>query len=577
MNKPMHGLGNRGLEAGANPGLGHGRFGRMFDRPASPVVLPEALVEKIADAMTFKMDAGKPITRREPLDENHTVPAGYTYFGQFIDHDITFDPTPLTAKTNDVEALEDFRTPALDLDCVYGSGPDAQPYLYQGVRLRVGRSPGNGAAAVGTLNDLYRLPAADGSVPLIGDKRNDENKIVSQLHGVFIAFHNKIVVQDDLLRRVAPFIRKLGNEFDLGDELTNDTVRFRAAAAIVRWHYQWLVLNDFLPRVLYPGVLDTVLNRRGTMPLLPHYLKCDAPYAYMPVEFAAAAYRFGHSMVRPSYALNKDVFELEGDTTHQSRIPIFVPGQPTDQNGFRLSLNGFPGPLPDRWGIDWGYFFDHIPATRPPLEPGQTEDSDGFKTPQSSYRLDALLAHPLAALPEFAKLQANPFKNLAFRNLIRGQQLELPSGESVADALGLSQELRIPADQIWSAGSLLAGSRPPQDAGDVQELKDTAEKRQAVFAGAEESLRHKTPLWFYILREGEYFGVTHDPGDPLIAAGGQHLGPVGSRIVAETFVGLLWKDRGSFLHRMPGFRPFPEFAPAARPFELADLITYALT
>ena len=91
------------------------------------------------------------------------------------------------------------------------------------------------------------------------------------------------------------------------------------------------------------------------------------------------------------------------------------------------------------------------------------------------------------------------------------------------------------------------------------------------------ALRGNTPLWYYVLREGEYFGVKAAPSDPLIASGGQHLGPVGSRIIAETFVGLLWMDKGSFLHRAPGFRPFPEFGTDRNgKFDLAALVSFAL-
>src|SRR5215210_2915795 len=128
MRKETHGLDTRGLEAGANPGLGYGRFGRMFNNLASASKLPRAALAHIAEAM-IKEDAGKPITEAEGADENPAIPAGYTYFGQFIDHDITFDPTPLTESEIDLNALEDFRTPALDLDSMYGSGRDGQPYL----------------------------------------------------------------------------------------------------------------------------------------------------------------------------------------------------------------------------------------------------------------------------------------------------------------------------------------------------------------------------------------------------------------------------------------------------------------
>ena len=243
----QHGLDSRGLEAGALPGAGYGRFGRMFD--ASGPSLPDECLQAIVEAMVTD-DPGKPIDVPDPTDENPTIPAGYTYFGQFIDHDITFDPTPLAARQVDVAAPQGFRTPALDLDCVYGRGPDDQPFMYQedGLQLREGAPLTPTGAPVATKNDVPRLkidrqftrPA------ILGDKRNDENRLVAQLHSVFIAFHNKVV-------RIPTWsLREDGAWAD-------GTSRFRGAVNIVRWHYQWLVLNDFLPKVLCPGVLHHIL------------------------------------------------------------------------------------------------------------------------------------------------------------------------------------------------------------------------------------------------------------------------------------------------------------------------------
>ena len=144
-----HAANLRGLAAGANPGQPFGRFGPMFELPPCPS-LPEEGLTDLAKAMV-KQDDGAPITEREPADENDRIPAGYTYFGQFVDHDISFDPTPLGAKQVDRDALVDFRSPALDLDSVYGRGPADQPYLYErdGLRLRVGPPPRTAAARRG--------------------------------------------------------------------------------------------------------------------------------------------------------------------------------------------------------------------------------------------------------------------------------------------------------------------------------------------------------------------------------------------------------------------------------------------
>lgn len=542
-----HGGSNRGLEAGAMPDVAFGRFGRMFDlKPAAR--LPQEGLMAIARAM-IKADVGKGITEAEPVDENPTIPAGYTYFGQFLDHDMTLDTTPLGSAEIDTSALVDFRSPALDLDCVYGRGPDDQPYMYDGLKLRLGRAIGTAGATIGTKNDLFRLsesvpPANDGreGVPILGDKRNDENKIVSQIHGALIAFHNKVVQDNALL--VA-----------FGADLRSDASRFRAAAMLVRWHYQWVVVHDFLDRVCEPGIKTEVLNPGG-QPRLGHYRKQQAEYAYIPIEFSGAAFRFGHSMVRPSYALNFVV------GTGGERIPLF--SRDADS---RRNMNGFPGTLPDEWGVDWGYFLDGD------LNPKVGPD---FKVPQPSYRIDALLVDPLADLPEFLTT-GSPFTHLAFRNLQRGQMLGLPSGQDVSRELGI---VPLGDDILWDAGSrLLANTQ--LDGGDKEDFEQVREARAAVKAawveGNGQFLQGSTPLWYYILREAEYYGVTKDPNEPGVGLGGQHLGPVGSRIVAETLIGLLWYDRNSFLHNASGFKPMAPIALEPGDFTLDKLIRYALT
>ena len=562
-----HGASNRGLVAGALPGVPFGRFGQMFDAPPAKKATDAALKD-LALAM-IKADEGAGITTAEPIDENPAIPSGYTYFGQFVDHDITFDPTPLAAADRDNRAVEDFRSPALDLDSVYGRGPDDQPYLYvpkSGGKLRVGSAPGNAGAAVGTKHDVFRL---DDKTPLLGDKRNDENKIVSQIHGGFIALHNKVMGMDALL-------------LQFGFDPAHPGTRFRAAAKLVRWHYQWVVVHDYLERITEPGMVTEVLNPGG-MPRIGHYIKSNAPYAYMPVEFAGAAFRFGHSQVRPSYALNNVVMTAKRPNLDpaKERIPTFsnnthpVPEEDRDAQ----NLNGFPGPLVPFWGIDWSFYFDGLPK---PAQPFKDKDGKTAVLPQPGYRIDALLTEPLADLPEFfdprrkpADIKLSPIGNLAFRNLVRGQNLGLPSGQAVASILGI---VPLSDDVLWDAGSRLM-QPAALDEEDGHAFQATRAARAAVrakwvanggvFAG-------NAPLWYYVLREAEYYGVTHVQDDLAIGFGGQHLGPVGSRIVAETLVGLLWTDTSSFLHDLRGFRPLPEIA-QGKPLTVGRLLAFALT
>ncbi|MEA2727910.1 MAG: hypothetical protein QOF70_2385, partial [Acetobacteraceae bacterium] len=221
----VHGTPPRGLAATRSP-LFQGRFGRMFrNLPAARFGSTEgdniANLAALADAMTATFD--KPTDGPDP--EESGIPALYTYLGQFIDHDITFDPVSMLTKMQDPDGLVDFRSPALDLDNIYGRGPNDQPYMYDGLKFRLGDALiGQG---VPDANDLPRFAGR----ALIGDPRNDENSIVSQLQGLFHRFHNRMI--DD-----------------------NAGLDFEAAQQRVRFHYQYMILNDFLPRIIHSAVLD---------------------------------------------------------------------------------------------------------------------------------------------------------------------------------------------------------------------------------------------------------------------------------------------------------------------------------
>src|SRR5262245_43797699 len=297
-----------------------GRFGRMFRALPAAEFRPEILAE-LASAMTAEReDPPTPETERD-AEENPGISAGITYLGQFIDHDLTFDPSSSLQKQNDPDALVDFRTPRFDLDSVYGRGPGEQPYLYaaDGVRMLLGRRL-TGSSRDPNARDVPRSqPAAGPKRALIGDPRNDENVIVSQLHAVFLRFHN----------RVADHV---------------GTADFETVQRFVRWHYQWVVIHDFLPAIVDAETLHHVLPhlRKGTSiaavpPRLRSYRWRNEPF--LPVEFSVAAYRFGHSMVRPEYRLN---------TTLPGRFDIFAKSG-MDLAGFREYSSEF--------AIDWSLFF----------------------------------------------------------------------------------------------------------------------------------------------------------------------------------------------------------------------------
>ena len=484
--KRFHG-GVRGSDLARGSTLFEGRFGRMFrtlppadfgdDDAATLAALAKLGAEMVADADPPHDGAD---------EEEGGIPAAYTYLGQFIDHDLTFDPASSLQRQNDPDALVDFRTPRFDLDDVYGRGPADQPYMYEnGRRFLQGRKL-TGAASNPNARDLPRsaMPKKEDRRAIIGDPRNDENVIVSELQGLFHRFHNKIA--DD-----------------------NPKWSFERVQREVRWHYQWMVMHDFLPTIVDEHVLDKVLphlkknsNVRVDEPHLKFFHWKHAPY--MPLEFSVACYRFGHSMVRPGYRLSET-----------------VPPLPTFALPPALSLTGFQE-FPDNWAFDWGLFMD--------LEP---RDPDDITRTQLAYRIDTSIVNPLGNLPP--AIASNP-SNLALRNLERGWRMRLPSGQDVARAMALKPL----ADSEIKIGSFTGD---PADVKPITDVDPTA-------------FKEKCPLWTYTLAETVEVDVTLKlKGGKTKKIKSRRLGPVGGRIVAEVFAGLLLGDSTSFVNQDPLWKP----------------------
>jgi hypothetical protein len=506
----FHGDRPRGADFFPKSSSFEGRFGRMFRTLPSAQFVEDDL-KNLAAAMVSELEEpGTPETE-DDAEENQGIDAGYTYLGQFIDHDLTFDPASSLQKQNDPDALVDFRTPRFDLDCVYGRGPDDQPYLYEdnGVLLLLGRNV-TGNAQDPQTRDVPRNTNPGGRArALIGDPRNDENVIVSQLQATMLRFHN----------RVARFLPTLpGNQ-----ELANDPKKlFEETQRQVRYHYQWLVVNDFLPTIAGQDVVDAILPhlKKGTnitidKPDLGPFRWKREPF--IPIEFSAAAYRFGHSMVRPEYRLN---------TTLPGRFAIFGPSELTSLTGFRE--------FPSTWAIDWSLYFKIRPSA-PPNGPGRV---------QKSYKIDTSLVNPLGNLP--AVIGAN-VPSLAERNLIRGWRMGLPSGQDVARAMQMEV---IPDEQ------LKVGKATSEDSDDNPLLTSISPR----FAG-------NAPLWYYVLAEAQQAFDGND-ATPI------RLGPVGGRIVASVIIGLLVGDRHSFLHQ-PSWRPLTPFTVGGK-FGIVELIKQAM-
>jgi hypothetical protein len=481
--------------ANADPGL----FGKMFDLPAfSPS----------DEALTALAGAMRDAAPGDSTGDNPNVPSGFTYLGQFVDHDITLDLTSIAEKQEDPHATTNFRTPRLDLDNVYGLGPDGSPQLYArdpnnitqpGPKLLLGKTSGTQQVPGVFPNDLTRN--SEGRA-LIGDHRNDENLLVAQTHLAFLKFHNKVV-----------------DRLATGPNPPAPDMLFAEARKQVTWHYQWMVLHDWVERITETGIVARILHDGRKF-----YRFQRVPY--MPVEFSAAAYRLGHSMVREVYSHNR-VFTpggvtnatlgleftfsglsggIIGDLANQSPPPVKPPPPQIPQI---LSQT-----LPSNWIIDWSRFHEFDPPVP--------------QTPiflfNHSRKIDPFLIPQLHELPGGGG-------SLPLRNLQRGVHLGLPAGQDIAQAMQIQ----------------------PLTAEEIATGPDGA-------VAAAHGFHRRTPLWYYILKEAE------------VKSGGLRLGPVGARIVAEVFVGLVAGDKTSYLSD-PTWKPTLP-AKTAGTFLMSDLLRF---
>ncbi|MGE2729801.1 peptidoglycan-binding protein [Mycolicibacterium vaccae] len=443
------------------------------------------LLEQVATVMTTGQD-----------DTDSEVPAGYTYLGQFVDHDLTKDKTvAVLGDKLTVDQLIQGRSPALDLDSLYGLGPAEEPQFYRdGVHLKTGRT-----AAVGSLpsfdgHDLPRDPQQ--RLALIPDERNDENLAVAQTHLAFIRFHNRVV---DTMPPGPP------------------AAVFGAAREQVVKHYQWMLRTDYLPRIVDPGIVADVFANGRTL-FEPAPPPGDAPT--MPLEFSVAAFRLGHSMVRDSYNWNRE-FDNGGGT-----LGLLFGFSAT--SGF---LNG--SPLPSNWIADFRRLYDF----------GEAGRTDLVVPPQKfnfARRIDTRLTDPLAALPagSFGDPNASVpplHANLAVRNLVRANMVELASGQEMVELAGVDT---LDKDQIVKGAGGVDFSNLP--------------------APVLDELTVRTPLWTYILREAEINGGV--------------LTGVGGRIVAEVFHRAMEGSTHSIV-RDPAWRP--HLGPDPFTFRMVDLLLFA--
>jgi hypothetical protein len=398
-----HGNARLGVSTPQSVHYDQGRFGRLF--PALPPFaentrrVRDALMElgakggpmdpgdDLSDPITLITDPAK--SAHNP--DNTELTAGFTFLGQFIDHDMTFDPTSSLSRQQDPESIRNFRIPALDLDNVYGSGPGASPHLYDqvdggGIKLLIEEIPGSAAKSIDG-NARFDVPRNRQNTALLGDPRNDENLIVSQLQLALLRFHNHVV--DDVAD-------------DFGPSYTRNEI-FREAQRRVRWHYQWIVVHEFLKKTVGRAVVDDVLEHKPR-----HYTWHNDPY--IPVEFSVGAYRFGHSQVRPSYRAN---FGTSATDPAQQFFALFM--DHTQSGTDPDDLRG--GCRADRRFIDWQTFFDF-----------------GDNRVRRNKRIDTKLS---TILFDLLGQPASEAQSLAQRNLLRSLTMMVPSGQRVAKAMDI--------------------------------------------------------------------------------------------------------------------------------------------
>jgi Animal haem peroxidase len=407
-----------------------GKFGRLFptlppfadDRPRVRQELNEiGQAGGIMDPGDQLNDPKKSISKPGPNPDNPELSAGFTFLGQFLDHDLTFDPTSSLERQQDPEAIANFRTPLLELDNVYGSGPTASPHLYdqttEETKFYIEEIPGS-ASKTRDGSTKFDVPRNGQRTALLGDPRNDENLIISQLHLAFLKFHNAAI---DYVKAEMP-------------ELTTPRERFAEAQRLVRWHYQWMIVHEFLPKTCGQKIVNDVLDKGRKF-----YRWNNEPF--IPVEFSVAAYRFGHSQVRPSYRANFGAsagdeffaFIFKGDAASAASP------DPDDLRGGKRAQRRF---------IDWQTFFDF----------GDTEV-------KPNKRIDTKLS---SVLFDLLGIPGDEPQSLAQRNLLRALVLGVPSGQRVAKAMRIRP-------------------LPREDLADLKPHR----------------LDTRTPLWFYVLREAE--------------------------------------------------------------------------
>jgi len=536
---------------------------RYYFRDAPEVPHTDSTVSKL-DALADAMVEDPPAP-----DGIGKIPPVFTYWGQFIDHDVTANTdreneiskidaadVPPVAREDVERELQNLRFGSLGLDSLYGGGPIQGPWakkLQQALRFPKDRSmlwigttfddglegvplprdPGRDVLRLDRLlkgngspisaDDILALPEdlralyvnKDGSFrvqrAILGDARNDENLAVSQLHLAFARVHNRIAA----------------TAADFGGPSGNPDQVFEWSKKRLIWIHQWLILHEYLPQICDPEIVSNVLDAGA--PLYSAMFRTHAPSSHeampIPLEFSVAAFRFGHSMARAGYDWSRRFGrEVPGEPQLLSRASFRNLFEFTGNASPPMSTAGRPSTprLPQHWAIEWDRFVE------PPVE--GMED-------RSARPIDTLLSLPMSDLFNEEEGSHGVLRNLAKRNLRRGHRLNLPSAQSciaeINDRLGYGITPLSP-EQLSSSATGAA-----LEAGDFL---------------------NQTPLWFYVLKEAEAVGVDG------------RLGPLGSCLIAETLAGLVINDPESFW-RQPGSGQDDRWHPSDGPMPAGEPVS----
>ena len=339
--------------------LAGGRYMRLF--PELPALVIEPQMLQAIGRTGGPSDA----TNCRPSDAR-TIAAARPVFGQYLAHDLTADRSPVTHH-DDAELLRNAHSARLDLEVLYGEGPAGNPYLYSRddpAKLLLG------PLVPGQHDDLPRNPEG---VALAGDPRQDVHVLISQMHVAMIRAHNRLV---DRLR----------------EDGVPGAALFEEARRALTWHYQYVVLHDYLPETIGQERAARLLERG------PRRFRPDGAVA-IPLEFADAAYRFGHSQMR-------DSFQLQPGGPALKLMPDLI--------GFR--------PTPPGRVVHWPLLLDVF--GQPPA--------------QRAKAIDGRLPNSLIHLPPdiTGRVDEDDEASLAVRDLLRGTATGLPSGEAVARQVG---------------------------------------------------------------------------------------------------------------------------------------------